>query len=87
MNEAELVILAEEMGLDTGDIKALKHKVPAIIENHPCADGKSRNVVFWDGHAERIEESDWARVVAPFVSASEAYRTEVFSNEEAVTGG
>ena len=74
INEEELVILAEEMGLDTGDIKALKHKVPVIIENHPCADGKSRNVVFLDGDAERIEDSDWARVVAPFVSASEAYR-------------
>ncbi len=87
INEEELVILAEEMGLDTGDIKALKHKVPVIIENHPCADGKSRNVVFLDGDAERIEDSDWARVVTPFIAASEAYRTDVFSNGEAVTGG
>ncbi len=73
MNEAELIILAEEMGLDTGDIKALKHKVPAIIENHPCADGKSRNVVFCDGHAERIEDARWAELIAPFIWAGDKY--------------
>lgn len=73
INEEELVILAEEIGLDTSDIKALKHKVPVIIENHPCADGKSRNVVFWDGHAERIEDARWADVIAPFVRAGDKY--------------
>lgn len=77
MNEGELVILGEEMGLEADDEVALKHKVPAIIENHPCADGKSRNVVFWDGHAERIEDSDWARLIAPFVVTSDAYRARV----------
>jgi prepilin-type processing-associated H-X9-DG protein len=73
INEEELVILAEEMGLDTGDMKALKHKVPVIIENHPCADGKSRNVVFWDGHPERIEDARWAELIAPFVRAGDKY--------------
>jgi prepilin-type processing-associated H-X9-DG protein len=44
-----------------------------IIENHPCADGKSRNVVFWDGHPERIEDARWAELIAPFVRAGDKY--------------
>lgn len=80
MNEEELPILAKDMGLDTDDTKALRHKVPAIIENHPCADGKSRNVVFWDGHSERIEDARWAEVITPFVRAGDKYVGDLLSD-------
>lgn len=74
INNEELTQIVAAIRSAISSFDEIKHVVPMIVENHPCADGKSRNVVFWDGHAERIDDSDWARVVTPFVAASEAYR-------------
>ena len=74
ISDVELTQIADELGMDTSDPVALKHTVPMIVENHPCVDGSSRNVVFWDGHAERVEDREWTNLVAPFVEASDAYR-------------
>lgn len=73
INEEELTEVAFGMGLGALEADAMKRRMPVIIENHPCADGKSRNVVFWDGHAERIEDARWADVIAPFVRAGDKY--------------
>jgi prepilin-type processing-associated H-X9-DG protein len=80
INEEELTEVANGMDLGALEADAMKRIVPVIIENHPCADGKSRNVVFWDGHAERIEDARWSELIAPFVRAADNYVGDLLHN-------
>lgn len=74
INERELRALAAQWGLNASDPNVLQSRIPAILEAHPCADGHSRNVLFWDGHAETIDPARWHSDIAPYMPMAEAYR-------------
>lgn len=81
MSEAELVQMAEQMGLEpdmnrgtevpgtTQREAALQALIPTVVEKlgEPFAN-KCRNVVFLDGHVECVSPSGWAERVAPFAA-------------------
>jgi len=74
LNDRGLLELAEEWGMETSNLGPIQTQVPAIVETHDCADGKSRNVVYWDGHAERLNASRWQAEIVPYLPMADALR-------------
>lgn len=75
-NEAELQAFAAEWGLiETTDRGQFQSTLPTAIEVHDCADGKSRNVLFMDGHVQKYGAARWEAEIAPFLDMAEAFQT------------
>lgn len=74
LSERGLHALAEEWGMDTSDMAAVQAQAPAVVETHDCADGKSRNVLYWDGHVERLDAARWQAEIVPYLPMADAFR-------------
>jgi len=62
-------IYSQVEGIPLEDVRKMNvdSRIPIIVELHECSESEGRNVIFVDGHAEWIADTDWDRVIGPYL--------------------